>query len=50
MIEEDKKYDSIMLCYKEDDVIASNLYQGIGFQHTGEIDEDEVTMEYKIFN
>lgn len=40
-----KKYNSIQLCYKEDDIIAYNLYQSIGFRHTGETDEDEITME-----
>lgn len=48
-IEESKKYNSIQLCYKEDDIIAKNLYQSLGFHHTGEIDEDEITMEYNFF-
>lgn len=50
LIEESKKYNSIQLCYKEDDIIAKNLYESLGFQHTGEIDEDEITMEYKFLS
>ena len=49
-IKENKKYSSIKLCYKEEDFIASNLYHHLGFQHTGEIDEDEIIMEYKLFH
>lgn len=50
LVKQDRKYDSIMLCYKEEDIIACNLYEGLGFQHTGEVEEDEITMEYKLFN
>ena len=48
LITEDKKYDAIMLCYKEDDMIACNLYQSLGFKHIGEVDEDEIMMEYRL--
>lgn len=48
MIEREGKYDSIILCYKEGDEPARNLYLGMGFYHTGEVDEDEVVMKYKI--
>jgi len=50
LITEEKKYDSIMLCYKEEDLIAYNLYHSLGFQHTGEVDEDEVVMEFTLAN
>ncbi|WP_274310242.1 GNAT family N-acetyltransferase [Solibacillus daqui] len=50
LIKKDINYDSIILCYKEEDFIACKLYQSLGFQHTGEVDEDEVIMEYKMFN
>ncbi|MCH7320691.1 GNAT family N-acetyltransferase [Solibacillus sp. MA9] len=50
LIKENKKYESIKLCYKEEDIIAYNLYRDLGFQYTGEIDEDEITMEYKMFS
>lgn len=38
-----------MLCYKEEDKIACNLYKSLGFKHIGEADEDEITMEYQLF-
>lgn len=46
MIKNENKYDSIILCYKEGDEIARNLYLNMGFCHTGEVDEDEILMEY----
>lgn len=46
MIENENKYDSIILCYIEGDEIARNLYLSMGFHHTGEIDEDEIIMKY----
>ena len=49
LITEDKKHDAIMLCYKEEDKIACNLYKSLGFKHIGEADEDEITMEYQLF-
>lgn len=48
MIKKEEKYDSITLCYIESDEAARNLYLGMGFKHTGEVDEDEVIMEYKL--
>jgi diamine N-acetyltransferase len=48
MIKNEKKYDSIILCYIEGDEVASNLYLGMGFHHTGEVDEDEIVMEYTL--
>ena len=48
MIEKEGKYDSITLCYKDNDESARNLYLSISFYHTGEADEDEVIMEYKL--
>lgn len=48
IIEKEEKYDSIILCYKEGDEIARNLYLSLGFQHTGEVDEDEIIMRYDL--
>ncbi|WP_055668694.1 GNAT family N-acetyltransferase [Desnuesiella massiliensis] len=48
MIKAEEKYDSIILCYKDGDEIARNLYLGMGFHHTGEVDEDEIIMEYNL--
>lgn len=50
MIKNEKKYDSIILCYKEGDEIACNLYLNMGFCHTGEVDEDEIIMEFNLKN
>lgn len=46
IIKNSNKYDSIMLCYIEGDDAAYNLYKGAEFYLTGEIDEDEIIMEY----
>ena len=37
--------ERVVLCYCEDDLAARKLYEGLGFNHTGESDEDEVIME-----
>ncbi|MGH4122620.1 MAG: hypothetical protein ACREV6_06790 [Clostridium sp.] len=46
MIKNEEKYDSIILCYIEGDEVARNLYLDMGFNHTGEVDEDEIVMNY----
>ena len=48
MIKDENKYAAVILCYKEKDTIARNLYLEIGFYHTGEIDEDEIIMKYDL--
>lgn len=48
IIRDEKKYDSIILCYIEGDEIARNLYLAMGFKHTGEADGDEIIMEYDL--
>lgn len=48
MIEREEEYDSITLCYKEEDEAALRLYLGMGFYNTGEADGDEVIMKYKL--
>ena len=50
MIKNEEKHDSVILCYKEGDEVARNLYLGMGFHHTGEVDEDEIVMEYNLKN
>lgn len=50
MIKAEEKYDSIILCYKDGDEIARNLYLHMGFYHTGEADEDEIVMEYDLMD
>lgn len=48
LIKKEDKYDSVTLCYHENDEIARNLYLSLGFRHTGKVDEDEVVMDYKL--
>lgn len=48
MLKNEDKYDSIILCYKENDEPARNLYLDMGFYHTGEVDEDEIIMRYDL--
>ena len=40
----DKKYDKVYLCYMEGNESARKMYEKLGFQHTGERDEDEIIM------
>lgn len=42
------KYDAIMLCYHEEDVIAKKLYLSIGFTQFNEVDDEEITMIYSL--
>lgn len=42
---QDGKYDRVALCYIQGDEAAKNLYEKLGFCHTGEAWEDEITME-----
>ena len=39
------RYDRVVLCYIDGDEAAKNLYEKLGFRHTGEAYEDEITME-----
>lgn len=48
MMEKEEKCDSILLCYKESDEPARNLYLSLGFYHNGQADEDEIVMEYDL--
>ena len=41
----DGKYDRVVLCYINGDEAAKNLYEKLGFHHTGQADEDEIIME-----
>lgn len=42
------KYEAVILCYVEGDDTARNLYENMGFIHTGEREEDEIIMMYKL--
>ena len=41
----DGKYDRVVLCYIDGDDAAKRLYEKLGFHHTGDVYEDEITME-----
>lgn len=45
---DDGKYDKVVLCYVAGDDAARNLYEKLGFKHTGEADGDEIVMELKL--
>ena len=45
---QDGKYDKVYLCYIEGDDAAKRLYEKLGFHHTGEAWEDEITMEMEL--
>lgn len=44
----EKKFDKIILCYIEGNDAAKSMYEGFGFEHTGEADEDEIVMALNI--
>lgn len=48
MMKDDGKYDNVLLCYIEGDDAAKNLYEKLGFRHTGEACEDEIIMELRL--
>ncbi|BCK00246.1 GNAT family N-acetyltransferase [Anaerocolumna chitinilytica] len=48
MIKTANKYEAVILCYVEGDDTARNLYENMGFIHTGEREEDEIIMMYKL--
>lgn len=39
------KFRKVGLCYVEGNDAAKAMYEGLGFYHTGEVDEDEIVME-----
>ena len=47
-LKEDGKYDRVCLCYIEGDDAARKMYEKLGFRHTGEAYEDEITMEMRL--
>lgn len=47
-IKSERKYPKIILCYIDGDEAAKRLYSGLGFYHTGEVDEDEIIMRFDL--
>lgn len=48
LMKQDGKYKRIDLCYCKGNTAAKNLYEKIGFAHTGVVDEDEIVMTLEI--
>ena len=44
----DGKYSEVVLCYIEGNKAAKEMYEKLGFYHTGEADEDEIVMRRKL--
>lgn len=44
----DGRYDKVCLCYIDGDDAAKNLYEKLGFHHTGEAYEDKIIMEMNL--
>lgn len=42
------KYDQVYLCYIDGNEAARNMYLSLGFEHTGEDDDDEIVMRKKL--
>lgn len=47
-MEQDGKYDEIVLCYIDGNNVARDMYGKLGFFDTGEADEDEIIMRKKL--
>ena len=44
----DGEYSEVVLCYIEGNEAAKEMYEKLGFYHTGEADEDEIVMRKKL--
>ena len=47
-MKQEGRFEKILLCYVEGNEGARILFESLGFKHTGDIDEDEITMELVI--
>jgi len=47
-IKSERKYPKIILCYIDGDEAAKRLYGGLGYYHTGEVDENEIIMRFDL--
>lgn len=47
-MKQERRFEKIVLCYVEGNEGAKVLFESLGFKHTGEVDEDEITMALMI--
>lgn len=47
-MKEERRFEKIVLCYVEGNEGARVLFESLGFKHTGDVDEDEITMALMI--
>ena len=47
-MKQERRFEKIVLCYVEGNEGAKVLFENLGFKHTGDIDEDEITMALMI--
>lgn len=48
LMKNDGKYSRVILCYFENNTAAKQLYEKLGFRHTGEQDGDEIIMQKEL--
>lgn len=47
-MKQERRFEKIVLCYVEGNEGAKVLFESLGFKHTGDVDEDEITMALMI--
>lgn len=47
-MKQERRFEKIVLCYVEGNEGAKVLFENLGFKHTGDVDEDEITMALMI--
>ena len=47
-MKQEGRFEKIILCYVEENEGARVLFESLGFQYTGDVDGDEITMELVI--
>ena len=47
-MKQEGRFEKIILCYVEENEGARVLFESLGFQHTGDVDGDEIMMELVI--
>lgn len=48
LMEQDGKYDKVVLCYIDGNDAARKMYEKLGFYLTGDCDENEIIMEKRL--